>query len=189
MVAFNNTFGANVSAQYMSCIVAAEQIISSFLTNPITISLYFDAAAYGTNAPLSFDSSSLNIDVSYTALRTALTAHANNPNAQAAVATLPDSDPSLGFAGNHAWTLPIAYARMLGLSSAVSTYDASISLNTSYAWSYHQDVIALIERRDHEKRDGPRRRPWRGLRPLELRSICSASRARAFEISLMAGTE
>jgi hypothetical protein len=149
MVAFNNTFTANVSPQYMNCVIAAEQFISSHWTNPITITLTFDAMAWGPAAGTG-GANPVYVNVSYTALRTALAAHANNPDAQAAVATLPATDPTVSYAGNHLWSLPQAYARMLGLSSQGGA-DGLITLNTTYTWSfgygwsYGQDVIDAIE--------------------------------------------
>src|SRR5262245_24180327 len=116
MVTFVNQLTGNVTPQYASCILAAEQFISSHWTNPVTVTLSFDAQPFAVD--------SLQLDAfpvyggsfSYTALRTALAAHANNPDAQAAVAALPATDPTAGYGGSHSWPLPQAYARMLGLS-------------------------------------------------------------------------
>jgi hypothetical protein len=89
--------------------------------------------------------------VSYATLRSALAAHANNPDAQAAVASLPATDPTFSYAGSHLWSLPEAYGRMLGLSTTVYSPDDTITLNTSYTWSYGQDVIDALE---HEISEG-----------------------------------
>jgi hypothetical protein len=92
MVAFVNQFTANVSPQYMSCVAVAEQFISSHWINPITITLVFDAQASGTGFPQAVDFPSATVSVNYGDLRRALIADADNPDAQAAVATLPATD-------------------------------------------------------------------------------------------------
>jgi hypothetical protein len=144
VVAFNNAFTANVSTEYKNCVFAAEQFISRNWANPITINLTFDAGAYGTIIADSVWGVPSRVSVSYTALRSALVAHANNPDVQLAVATLPATDPTATYAGNHLWTLSQAYARMLGLSVQPGT-DAVITLNTSYGWFYGWDVIDTME--------------------------------------------
>jgi hypothetical protein len=60
---------------------------------------------------------------------------------------LPATDPSDG--GD--WSIPVSYARMLGLSSDVSTPDVTVTLNTFYPWDYTQDVVGGIE---HELSEG-----------------------------------
>src|SRR4029077_6459356 len=62
--------------------------------------------------------------------------------------SLPATDPS---AGGSDWFLPQAYARMLGLSSGTSGVDATVTLNTSFSWSFGQDVVNTIE---HEISEG-----------------------------------
>ena len=86
--------------------------------------------------------------ISYAALKTALIAHdGSNPDALAAVNSLPSVDPS----GGVGWSLPIAYARMLGLTTFASGPDDTVTLNTSYNWNYTQDVIGTLE---HEITEG-----------------------------------
>ena len=146
-IVFDNTFGANVSTAYKDCVLAAEAQISSLWTNPITLNLTFDAAADGTNGFAASNTASA-VDVTYTQLKDALASHAFSSYAADAVAALPSTNPG----GSSGWVLPDAYARMLGLSSATpSSTDATITLNTSYNWSYGQDVIDAIE---HEISEG-----------------------------------
>src|SRR5262249_5226306 len=89
------------------------------------------------------------ISVSYATLESALAMHdsTGDATARAAAAALPTSDPSSG--GN--WLLPVAYARMLGLTTSTPQFDDTVTLNTSYNWTYGQDVIATIE---HEITEG-----------------------------------
>lgn len=107
----------------------------------------FDAQALGLNGVLAKNSFSLLEGISYATLRNALAAHATSADAQAAVASLPATDPS----GGIGWALPVAYARMLGISSYAPATDDTVTLNTSYGWSYGQDVVAAIE---HELTEG-----------------------------------
>src|SRR5215470_9016039 len=117
MVAFNNTFTANVSPAYRNCVIAAEQFLSAQWINPVTINLTFDAATGLLIVDPSFTNSNY-VNVSYAALRSAFVAHGgNNPDALAMLATLPVDDPTTAIAGPHLWTLPQAYARMLGFST------------------------------------------------------------------------
>ena len=89
--------------------------------------------------------------VSYATLKSALvTLAAQEPNdfyLQQAVAHLPSTDPSAG-AG---FELALPYARMLGLTSTTQNPDDIVTLNTSYNWSYGQDVINTVE---HEISEG-----------------------------------
>jgi hypothetical protein len=108
MVAFNNTFtaAAAINQAYVNDITAAENFISSHWTNSITLNLSFDAQAEGTNGTfLATNSWPSFVNVSYTTLRNALAAHGSP-----AAASLPSTDPT----GGHTWSLPEAYARMLG---------------------------------------------------------------------------
>jgi hypothetical protein len=149
-IVFVNTYTANVTQAYKNNILAAEQDIATHWSNSITLKLTFDAQARGTNTFLATNSWPSFVAVSYTALKNALTAHdASNPDAQAAVAAFPATDPNP--AGGNDWNLPEAYARMLGLSQGAPATDDTILLNTSYSWAYGQDVIATIE---HEITEG-----------------------------------
>ena len=46
---------------------------------------------------------------------------------------------------------PISYARMLGLTNQSAPFDDEVIINTSYNWSYGQDVIDTVE---HELSEG-----------------------------------
>jgi hypothetical protein len=147
-IVFNNTYTVNVTQAYKNDILAAEQDIASHWTNSITLNMKFDAVAQGTGGTfLATNSFGLIEGISYTTLKNALAAHATSADAQAALATLPATDPS----GGIGWSLPVAYARMLGITLAAPATDDTVILNTSYNWSYGQDVIGTIE---HELTEG-----------------------------------
>ena len=148
-IVFNNTFGAGVSAAYKSCVLAAEAQISSLWTNPVTLNLEFDAVAQGTNGFLATNSWPAFVDVTYAQLKSVLASHATSSYAASAVAALPSTDPNP--VGGTDWALPEAYARMLGLSPYTYSPDDIITLNTSYNWTYGQDVINTLE---HEITEG-----------------------------------
>ncbi len=150
-IVFDNTFTASVSAAYETCILAAEKIIASEWTNSITINLEFTAKAEGTNGTLASNSWATGAHVSYATLKSALTSlsaqEPSNTVMEQAVANLPSADPS----GGAGFKLPEAYARMLGLTSSTGSPDDTVTLNTSYNWSYGQDVINTIT---HEISEG-----------------------------------
>jgi hypothetical protein len=150
-IVFSNSYTANVTQQYKNNILAAEQDIASRWSNSITLNLKFDAQALGTNGTfLASNSWPTFVNVSYATLKAALTSHdGSNPDAQAAVASLPAADPNPR--GGLDWSLPEAYARMLGLSQSAPATDDTVTLNTSYNWSYGQDVVGTIE---HEITEG-----------------------------------
>ena len=143
-IVFVNTFNASANANpaYKSAIIAAEQEIASSWSNSITLRLDFDTNTAGQNGTLASNNWPSGTSVSYATLRSALSSHASGD-------TMPTSDPNP--AGGNDWYLPEAYARMLGLSSSTPTYDDTIVLNTSYNWTYGQDVIDAIE---HEITEG-----------------------------------
>jgi hypothetical protein len=146
-IVFHNTYTANVTQAYRNDILAAEQDIASHWTNSVTINVTFDAQAKGQNGNLASNGFGLLEGISYATLKNALAAHANSADARAAIASLPANDPS----GGVGWSLPIAYARMLGITSFAPATDATVVLNTSYNWSYGQDVVAAVE---HELSEG-----------------------------------
>jgi 20S proteasome alpha/beta subunit len=150
-IVFSNSYTANVTQQFKNNILAAEQDIASHWSNSITLNLKFDAQALGTNGTfLASNSWPSFVNVSYASLKAALTSHdGSNPDAQAAVASLPAADPNPR--GGLDWSLPEAYARMLGLSQSAPATDDTVTLNTSYNWSYGQDVVGTIE---HEITEG-----------------------------------
>ncbi len=136
-IIFNNTFYSSCSQAYIDCIIAAENEISDTWSNSFTLNLSFDESSLGSGTYA--QNSWYYTDVSYADLVSSL------PSSD----YLPTSDPNP--AGGDDWTIPTAYARMLGLTTSTPTYDALITLNTDYAWDYDQDVIAVIE---HEITEG-----------------------------------
>jgi hypothetical protein len=149
-IVFNNTFTANVSQAYKNAILAAEQDIASHWTNSITLNLKFDAQAEGTNTFLATNSWS-GLHVAYAALKGALTTLASHESGnsilQQAVAHLPTTDPS----GGAGFGVSLAYARLLGLSASTGNPDDTVTLNTSFNWTFGQDVINAVE---HEISEG-----------------------------------
>jgi hypothetical protein len=149
-IVFNDTFDTSVTQAYKSCILSAEQAIASEWTNSVTINEEFSAQAEGQNGDLA--SNNFYVDgVSYATLKSALTTLAsqepNDSDLQQAVAHLPTTDPT----GGEGFELALPYARMLGLTSASESPDDTVTLNTSYNWSYGQDVINTVE---HEISEG-----------------------------------
>jgi hypothetical protein len=149
-IVFHDTFDAGVSQAYQNCALSAEQAIASQWSNSVTINEEFSAQAQGQNGDLA--SNEFFIDnVSYAALKSALTTLASQEPGdsylQQAVAHLPSTDPS----GGAGFDLALPYARMLGLTSTTESPDDIVTLNTSYNWSYGQDVINTIE---HEISEG-----------------------------------
>jgi hypothetical protein len=125
---FNNTYTANCTQQYISCILAAEKTYESLWGNSLTVNITFDEQ--GGGGPLASNIWSNWIPVSYAQLRNALPASDS----------LPTTDPT----GGHTWYLPEAYARMLGLSSFAPSTDDTVTLNSSYNWSFGQDVTSTL---------------------------------------------
>jgi hypothetical protein len=142
---FVNTYASSVSQAYKNCIAAAEADIASRWTNSITLHLTFNAQTAGTNNFLASNSFSLT-PVSYAQLKSVLASHATSADGQTAVNSLPASSPQGG-----SWSLPEAYARMLGLNASTPATDDTVTLNTSYNWTYGQDVTSAIE---HEISEG-----------------------------------
>jgi hypothetical protein len=148
-IIFNDTFTANCSQAYIACVVAAENAIRSLWTNSVTLNVTFDAQASGTSAGFLAENSYYYVNVSYASLKSALAAHAFGADAQSAVSTLPATDPNP--AGGDDWSIPVSYARMLGLTNASAPFDDMVTINTSYNWSYGQDVTNTVE---HELSEG-----------------------------------
>jgi hypothetical protein len=147
---FNNTYTGAVSAAYQSCVLSAEQALANICTNSVTINVEFDAEAEGQNGELA-SNEFWTVSESYTSLKSALTSlssvEPNNTVLQQAVANLPTTDPS----GGRGFALPLAYAQILGLSTETRSPEDIVTLNTSYNWSYGQDVVNTLE---HEISEG-----------------------------------
>ena len=143
---FSNSYDASVSPAYRAAILAAENDLQSHFTDAVTLSVNF------TLLPLPDGAGGINLfyttNVSYAAFTAALTAHATTADDRLATASFPATDPTNG-AG---FTIPIGYARMLGLSSDTShVFDDSVVLNANVAWTFGQDAVATIE---HEITEG-----------------------------------
>ena len=144
-ISFNNTFASAISQAFINCALAAEQAIAAQWSAPnaVTINESFTAQAEGQNGELA--SNGFYVDtVSYATLKSALTTLAShepgNAYLQQAVADLPSADPS----GGAGFSLALPYARMLGLTTVSNSPDDAVTLNTSYNWSYGQDVTNTL---------------------------------------------
>ncbi len=151
-IIFNDTFDSSCSQAYINCVIAAENAIRSQWTNSITLNLDFNEKAEGTgaDADLATNLASSSINVTYAQLKQALqAADAASPDlhAETAARFLPEFSP----AGSTDFSITEAYARMLGLSSATPAVDATVTLNSSWNWSFGQDAINAIE---HEISEG-----------------------------------
>jgi hypothetical protein len=132
---FNNTFEASVTLAYKANILTAEQDLAALFTDNITINEDFLGAANGQNGDLASNSFSI-VSVSYTQLKGALQGKSTDSAiALAAYNSLPATDP----AGAPAYFLPGAYANFMGLNTG--TFTDTVTLNTSYNWSFGQDVV------------------------------------------------
>ena len=141
---FDNTYTSNCTAAFEACIVAAEDQLESLFTNSVTLNITFNEAV---TAPTKTDpnpdalgnSWPSSVNVSYATLKSHL------PSTDYLPAT--DPDP----AGGNDWSLPEAYARMLGISSSAPSTDDTVTLNTYYSWDFGQDVINGLT---HEMSEG-----------------------------------
>ena len=149
-IVFNDTFDASVSQPYKNCVLSAEQAIATEWTNPVTINEEFSAQAQGLDGELASNQFYV-YGVSYATIKGALITLAaqepSNSYLQQAVAHLPSTDPS----GGSGFELALPYGRILGLTPTTQNPDDIVILNTSYNWSYGQDVINTVE---HEISEG-----------------------------------
>jgi hypothetical protein len=133
--------------------VAAEKQLEGLFTNPVTINITFKFAELTSGVLASnLPPPSSWVNVSYAQLKSAL------PPSDG----LPSSDPT---PGGHIWSLPVAYARMLGLTSSAPAVDDTVTLNSSVPWTFGRDVIDTME---HEISEGAMGRigglgDWNGL--------------------------
>ena len=146
---FVNTYAAGDSQQYVNCIVAAEQTLEGLCTNSVTINATFDTVNNGATGDLATNDWGSSVHVTYAQLESALASHEFSPYAVAAIDSLPSTDPNP--AGGADWSLPTAYARMLGLTNNTPPADDTVTLNIGYDFSYGQDVINTLE---HELSEG-----------------------------------
>jgi hypothetical protein len=136
---FSNTY-VGVSAQYKACIVAAESLLSSLFTNSLTLNVTFTTFDDDSSGFVATNTFGGWTDVSYSRLKGAL------PTSD----VLPASDPIPGGSGDD-WSLPEAYARMLGLNKSTPAVDDTVKLNLAVNWKYGQDVINALT---HEISEG-----------------------------------
>ena len=147
-IIFSNTYGTGVTASYLNCIVAAEQDIESLWTAPGVITInenFVGSARLNTGFWPATPFFVVNV------LTPSWKAHSRPTNIalrQAGRGLAPCQRSNSTVNGGN-FSLPEAYAQMLGLTSSNSAQ--SVTLNTSYGWNYGQDVInALV----HEISEG-----------------------------------
>jgi hypothetical protein len=152
------TFDTNVApppAAFFTIVQDAVDILDAAFTNPVTMNVVVGwnlvknfvvgAGEDGVNlyTPLTY---------SYSEIQSALLAHATSPAQQAAVATLPASDPT----GGGLFELPSIEAKALGLTIPAGTpaTDSWVGVDASVNWSYDPshvpgpgqvDLVSLIE--------------------------------------------
>ena len=162
---FANTYAFDTTTtlgqEFVKCIVAAEQTFEYLWTTPAYITLTFGLADLGGFndgfITLADNQASGTVNVTYSQLKGALAAQedlGNNPYGQIAAQNLSATNPA---AGNAEWTLPEAYARMLGLSSATHpTTDDTITINSNSATglSFDQNVTNVLEHEISEQAMG-----------------------------------
>jgi CARDB/FG-GAP-like repeat/RTX calcium-binding nonapeptide repeat (4 copies) len=142
---FINTYDASVTTGYHAAIIAAENFLQSHFTNPVTINESFTTSTgnfVAANSPW-------GLNESYATLKAALFSHATDANDQAAVNSLPASDPSNG----QGFFITLAEAKALGLWTANNTHtDGTVYLNSSLSYFYNAspasgsyDAISALE--------------------------------------------
>ena len=150
---FVNTYGAGVSAAYQNAIIAAENFYQSHITTSETLYFNFDTASGGFVGENQFY---WITNVPYATLKSALAGHATSADDQAAVASLPASDPS----GGHGFNITVDLAQALGLTNVnLQQYAGTVDLNSSLAYFYNQqspvagqyDAVSTLE---HEISEG-----------------------------------
>ena len=142
---FINTYDATVTAAYRTAVITAENVLQAHFTNQLTVSVDFSYSALGSGVSASNNFSEVN--VSYSALQSALAAHATTSDDHLAVANLPALDPS----GGKGFALPTAYAIMLGLTPQTNGVDDNVTLNSTLGFTFGQDAVGAIE---HELTEG-----------------------------------
>jgi hypothetical protein len=149
---FDNTFESSVGSAFENGIITAEQTLAGRWTNAVTLKIDFSVANYGNSGFLASNGWPSFVSVSYTALKNALALHAFSSFAQQAVATLPANNPIPGSNNNTVdWSLPEAYARMLGLSVITPTFDDTVTVNSYYLPTADQAFVNAIT---HEISEG-----------------------------------
>ncbi len=149
---FNNTFDSNINPQYRSAVIAAENFFQSRFSNPVTLNVSFlfqpIVDSNGNGYAFSAQNRYYTMNVSYDTLKNALLGNATTADDQAAVASLPVSDPS----GGKGFSLAPGMVNALGLAwpSNFNSTD-TISVNSNLSWTFGADVTGAIE---HEISEG-----------------------------------
>ncbi len=141
---FVNSFSPNVPQQYRNAVLAAEADLQSRFSDTITFNVAFD---FKPLSGFSGYNSYSATNVSYADLRAALANHATTTDDLAAVASLPDADPSHGTG----FTIAQSLAEMLGLAPAAGEVSDTITLNSNLPWTYGADAVGVLE---HEMSEG-----------------------------------
>ena len=142
---FINYYDSTVSDDYRSAILNAETYLQSDFTDQVTVNVTFgySALSAGFIAQNTFS----QVNVSYSRLVNALSAHTVTPDDQLAVAGLPMTDPSNGVG----FAIPIAQAVVLGLAEQSNSDNDRVVLNSTIAFAFGQDAMGAIE---HELTEG-----------------------------------
>jgi hypothetical protein len=148
-ITFNNTFASGASNAFINCALSAEQTIANQWTTPnaVTLNESFTAQAEGQNGELASNGFYYEKFTYSSLLHSLQTLSHNEPTntyLQQVVAHLPASDPSGAAATVADFAIPLPYARMLGLTTDSMAAEDAVTLNTSYSWSYGQDVVNTL---------------------------------------------
>jgi hypothetical protein len=133
---FFNTFTANDTQKYENDVIAAEKQLEGIFTNNVTLRMTFDMENVSGGDTDGNKTTGGQITVSYATLKAAILKLAPDD-------VFPATDPS----GGKGFTIPEAYARMLGLSTGAPTTDATVtfdSFSSGQAWNFGQDVVDAI---------------------------------------------
>jgi hypothetical protein len=162
-IVFNNTYDPDVTPEYRSAVIQAENILQRSFSDHITFNVEFTESA-AKNADGTPDNTFVAVNqgynaalVSYDQLKSALVAHATTADDFAAVNSLPASDPSHGA---H-WVVPYGMAEILGLANFTpGPLDQTITLNSNYifnwnespnTWTFKMDAVGVLV---HELTEG-----------------------------------
>ena len=145
-LSFNITYDASVSnrsdyAQIVTAINYTALEFSSLFTNPITINILVQA-----DPTISGGESTENyMPTTYSAVRSALIAHATSPDDVTADASLPVTDPT----GGGIFTIAMAEAKAIGLLNATNpASDGAFGMGANDPWTYDPANRAVAGKED-----------------------------------------